>query len=61
MHIVSTNFAKTLGWKHKYDVKLWRYKECSPNTNDHHMQLNEIPDENFLRTPLRSGNREIHL
>jgi len=32
MHIVSTNFAKTLGWKHEYDVKLWRYKECSPNT-----------------------------
>ena len=23
MHIVSTNFAKTLVWKHEYNVKLW--------------------------------------
>jgi len=26
MHIVSTNFAKTLVWKHDDDVKLWRHK-----------------------------------
>jgi len=23
MHIMSTNFAKTLVWKHEYDVRLW--------------------------------------
>jgi len=38
---MSTNFAKTLVWKHEYDVKLWRHKQCTPNTNDHHMPLNE--------------------
>jgi len=36
---MSTNFA----WKHEYDVKLWRNKKCTPNTNDHHMPLNETP------------------
>jgi len=45
---VSTNFA----WKHEYDVKLWRHKQRTPNKNDHHLPLNEIPHENFLRTPL---------
>ena len=24
------NFAKMF-WKHEYDVKLWRHKECTPN------------------------------
>jgi len=43
MHIMSTNFAKTLVWKHEYDVKLWRHKQRTPNTNDHHMPLNETP------------------
>jgi len=52
MHIMSTNFAKTLVWKHEYDVKLWHHKERTPNTNDYHMPLNENPHENFLRTPL---------
>jgi len=32
MHIVSTNFAKTLVWKHLYDVKLWRHKHRTANT-----------------------------
>jgi len=49
---MSTNFAKTLVWKHEYDVKLWRHKDCTPQTNDHHTLLNEPPHENFLRTPL---------
>jgi len=40
MHIVSTNFAKALVWKHEYDVKLWRHKQRTPNTNDHHKTLN---------------------
>ena len=53
MAIMSTNFA----WKHEYDVKLRRHKKCTPNTNDHHMPLNETPSrhENFLRTPLVSA------
>jgi len=56
MHIMSTNFAKTLVWKHGNDVKLWRDKQRTPNTNDHHMTLNQNPPhENFLRTPLISG------
>jgi len=31
MPIMSTNFAKTLVWKHEYDVKLWPNKERTPN------------------------------
>jgi len=53
MHIMSTHFAKTLVWKHEYDVKLWRHKHRTPQTNDHHMSLNETPPwKNFLRPPL---------
>jgi len=53
MRTVSTNFVKTLVWKHEYDVKLWRHKQRTLNTNDHHVLLNENPThENFLRTPL---------
>jgi len=37
------------------DVKLWRHKQWTPNTNAHHTPLNETPHENFLRTPLSSG------
>ena len=43
MRIMSTNFAKTSVWKHAFDVKLWRHKQRTPNTNDHHMPLNETP------------------
>ena len=43
MHIMSTNFAKTLVWKHGNDVKLWRHKQCTPKTNNHHMTLNQTP------------------
>jgi len=39
--------------KHEYDVILWRHVQRTPNTNYHHMPLNETPHENFLRTPLR--------
>jgi len=50
---MSTNFAKTLVWKQDCDVKLWRHKQPTPNTNDYPMPLNETPPhENFLRTPL---------
>jgi len=42
-----TNFAKTVDWKHKYDVKLWRHKQPTPNTNDHHMPLNESSTRKF--------------
>jgi len=40
---MSTNVAKTLVWKHGNDVKLWRHKQRTPNTNDHHMTLNQSP------------------
>ena len=59
MHIMSTNFTKTLVWKYDYDAKLWRHKQRTPNTNDHHMPLNETtPYEKFLRTPLNLSNHE---
>jgi len=32
--------------------KMWRHKQHTLHTNDHHMPLNETPHENFLRTPL---------
>jgi len=32
MYIMSTNFAKTLVWRHGNDVKLWRHKQRTPNT-----------------------------
>jgi len=41
MHIISTNFAKTLVWKHEYDVELWRHKHRTRNRNGHHMPLIE--------------------
>jgi len=53
MHIMSTNFDKTLVWKHDCDIKLWRHKQRTPSTNDYHMPLSEAPHENFLRTPLQ--------
>ena len=49
---MSTNFA----WKHEYDAKLWRHKQCTPNTNSHHLTLNEPPHENFMRMPLARLN-----
>jgi len=47
MHIMSTNFAKTLVSRHDYDVKLRRHKDHKPQTNDHHMPLNETPPWKF--------------
>jgi len=44
---MSTNLAKTLVWKHEYDVKLWRHKDRIPQTNYHHMPLNEPPMKIF--------------
>ena len=41
------NFAKTLVWKHECDVKLWRHKETTPETNDHHIPMNETPPWKF--------------
>jgi len=59
MHIMSTNFAKTLVWKHENDVKLWRHKKRTPN--DHHMTLNQnSPHETFLRTPLDMSEPQGH-
>jgi len=42
-----TNFAKTLVWKQDYDVKLWRNKQRTTNTNDYPMPLNETPPWKF--------------
>jgi len=47
MHTMSTNFAKTLVWKHGNDVKLWRHKQCTPKTNNRHMTLNQTPSWKF--------------
>jgi len=49
--------SKNIAWKHEYDVKSWRHKQRTPNTNDHHVPLNETPHENFLRTPLLARYR----
>jgi len=35
--------CETLVCKHEYDVKLRRHKQCTSNTNAHHMPLNEPP------------------
>jgi len=43
VHIMSTNFAKTLVWKQDYDVKLSRHKQRTANTNDYPMPQNETP------------------
>jgi len=60
MHIMSTNPAKTLVWKYDYDTKLWRHKQRTPNTNNHHMPMNEtLPLKIFLRTPLATGLRKV--
>ena len=55
---MSTNFAKTLVWKHDYDAKLWRHKQRTPNTNDHHMTLNETPMKNFCVRHCSSSTRK---
>ena len=60
MHIVSKNVAETLVWKHEYDVKLWRHKHRTPNTNDNQMQLNETLDETFLHAPLDLSTSTVH-
>jgi len=52
MHTMSTNFAKTLVWKHGNDVKF------DVTNSAHQIQITTIwpwtklPHENFLRTPL---------
>jgi len=55
---MSTNFAKTLFWKHGNDVKLWRHKQRTPNANDPEPNP---PHENFLRTPLHLMNIRMHI
>jgi len=47
MHIVSASFAKTLAWKHEYDVKMWCHKQHTPNRNNHHKPMNEPPPWKF--------------
>jgi len=34
---------QNVGLETEYDVKLWRHKQRTPNTNDHRMPLNEPP------------------
>jgi len=40
---MSTTLAKTKVWKYDHDAKLRCHKHRTPNTNDHHMPLNETP------------------
>jgi len=39
MHVVSTNFAKTLFCKREIDVIVWRHKQRIFSNNDHHSPL----------------------
>jgi len=44
---------QNVGLENEYNFKLWRHKQRTPKTNDHHKPLNEHPPhEHFLRTPL---------
>jgi len=54
---MSTNFAKTLVWKHEYDVNLWRHKEGTPNY--YHMPLNESPPLKISAHVTGPGHRGI--
>jgi len=47
MHVMSTNFAKTLVCKREYDVILWRHKQRVSSKNDQHTPL--------LYTRIRKG------
>jgi len=47
VHIMSTNFAKTLVWKHVNDVKLWRHKQRTQNTNGHLWPWTKPPQWKF--------------
>jgi len=63
MHIMSTNFIKSLIWKHEYDSNcdLINSAHQIQMTNDHHMPLNETPPhENSLRTPLCLGCWQVY-
>jgi len=39
MHIVSTNFAKTLDWKREFNIAVWRHKQRIPSNNDRQTPL----------------------
>jgi len=49
MPIMSKKFTKMLAWKHENDVKFRGHKEHTPNTNYHHMRLNELPSMKCFR------------
>jgi len=38
MHVVSTNFAKTVVYKCKYAVTFWHHKQRISSNNDHHIR-----------------------
>jgi len=42
-----SKLRQNIGLKHEYDVKLWRHKQRTLNTSDHHMPLNETPPLKF--------------
>jgi len=48
-----------LVWKHEYDLKLWRHKQRTPNTNDHHIPLNETPPWKFSAYVTDSAYKEF--
>ena len=57
---------QNVGLETENDVKLWRHKERTPNTNDHHMTLNEPPwkfsayaTDVLLRSQWNTGNLSL--
>jgi len=58
--IISTNYAKTLVWKHEYGVKLWCHKDRTPNANDHPMPLNDPPRKFSAHATVRFSDLNLH-
>jgi len=57
MHVVSTNFVKTLVCKRAYDVILWRHKQRISSNNDHHSPLFNT---RIWKGGIQSSNRPGH-
>jgi len=57
MHVVSTNFAKTLVCKREYDVILWRHKQRTSNNND---QYTPLLNTRIWKGGIQSSSRPGH-
>jgi len=60
MHIVSTNFAKTLAWKNEW-FQTVASQIAHTNTNDHHKPLSETPPWKFSAYPTAVENSGFYL